>query len=242
LGSKRSPAIVWTSDDTFELGGTAYVCDPFSLRLDFEPERFCLGKVPRIVDRYEAFLAELAPRIIVEVGIMEGASTAMLAELARPDKLIAIDNLEARNTKLQDFITRRGFEDTISVYGGVDQADAERIRAIIDDEIGDDALDLVLDDASHLLDATRRTFNCLFPRLRPGGIYLLEDWATGLKADGPAPLESEQLVTLVFELIAAKGRHPSLIGDVTVKGGWVLVERGKDPIGPSFDVSQIASA
>jgi predicted O-methyltransferase YrrM len=243
VGSERAPGIVWTSEDTFELAGTEYICDKFGLRIGTEPDRFCLAKIRPLVDRYVELFATLAPSTIVEVGILEGASTALFADLARPSKLVAIDRREP-SAKLQAFITRRGLADTVAVYGGVDQGDAARLGAIVDDELGDRPIDLVVDDASHLLDPTRRTFNCLFPRLRPGGIYLLEDWATGLKADGPAPQGhgDEMLVNVVFEMIAAKGRHPTLFGDVTVRGGWVVVERGRGEIDEPFDIAARAAS
>jgi hypothetical protein len=37
-------------------------------------------------------------------------------------------------------------------------------------------LDLVIDDASHRLRETISSFEVLFPLLRPGGLFLLEDW------------------------------------------------------------------
>jgi predicted O-methyltransferase YrrM len=235
--------ITWTGEDEFELEGTRYVLDQFGVRIGSEPDRFCLAKVRTLVERYVELLRDLAPEVIVEVGILEGASTALFADLARPRRLVAIDR--ARPTaKLQAFIARRGLEGVVSLHGGVDQADADRLRSILDAELGQHAVDLVVDDASHLLDPTRATFNCLFPRLRPGGIYLLEDWALGLRAGSPAQLPAGErpLVELVFEIVAAKGRAPGAIGDVTVRGGWTLVERGAGSLDDGFDVRRLGSS
>jgi hypothetical protein len=233
-----APEIVWTADDAFELAGTQYVLDQFGIRIGSEPERFCLAKVRRLVDRYVEFFTAFAPQTIVEVGILEGASTALFADLARPRKLVAIDRGEP-SAKLLAFIERRELGEVISVFGGVDQADTGRVRSIVAQELGDAPLDLVVDDASHLLEPTRRTFNCLFPRLRPGGVYLLEDWATALRDDSPAALGPGErpLLDLVFEIVRAKGLEPQLFGDITVKGGWVLVERGTAPLDESFDIA-----
>jgi len=44
------------------------------------------------------------------------------------------------------------------------------------EEFGSDSVDLVIDDASHFLFETRESFRFLFPRLRPGGIYIIADW------------------------------------------------------------------
>jgi hypothetical protein len=48
------------------------------------------------------------------------------------------------------------------------------------DEFGQDPLDLVIDDASHLYGPSLATFETLFPALREGGLYVLEDWKTSL--------------------------------------------------------------
>ena len=37
--------------------------------------------------------------------------------------------------------------------------------------------DLIVDDASHLYRPTLASFEVLYPRLRPGGTYVIEDWA-----------------------------------------------------------------
>jgi hypothetical protein len=41
----------------------------------------------------------------------------------------------------------------------------------------------VIDDASHLLDPTRASFNVPFPLVRPGGVYVIEDWSLDLILD-----------------------------------------------------------
>ena len=48
---------------------------------------------------------------------------------------------------------------------------------IMDREFGDAPLDLVVDDASHLYDETKVALEVLLPRVRPGGLFIIEDWA-----------------------------------------------------------------
>lgn len=242
MGTEDGPAILWTSDTTFELAGTAYLCDLYGVHRANEPTRFCLAKPRPIVERYAALLAEMAPQTIVEVGILEGASTALFADLAQPRKLVAIDHDEAPTAKLRSFIERRGLDEVIAVHGGVDQADVAALERIVDADIGATPIDLVVDDASHRLALSVPTFNFFFPRLRPGGAYILEDWATGLRVGGPQDLDPGErpLVQLVFDAIAAKGRHPGLIADVTVKAGWTIIERGTTPLDGAFDLAALA--
>jgi hypothetical protein len=68
----------------------------------------------------------------------------------------------------------------VRIYHGVDQADRDTIRRLVADEFAGQPLDLVIDDASHLLTPSTATFNPLFPRQRPGGLYVIEDWSWDL--------------------------------------------------------------
>ncbi len=65
----------------------------------------------------------------------------------------------------------------------VDQGDAGSLRRLLD-EIGEDELDLIVDDGSHRPDHQQLTLGCLFPRLRSGGLYIIEDLLANGKGDG----------------------------------------------------------
>jgi hypothetical protein len=232
--------LTWTADDTFEIAGTEFVCCPV-LRGAFrsEPGRFCLVKPRSAVLAYEELLGEIKPRTIIEVGIYEGASTALMAEIARPRALIGVDRSEAPNDALAEFVERRGLSDVVSTHHGVDQADGERLRQIAAAGLAGEALDLVVDDASHRLDATRRTFNALFPMLRPGGTYLIEDWwwAHTPRTEGVWADETP-LSVLVFELVLACAYTPGVVVEVCASRDWARVTRGDAALAPEgFDLS-----
>ena len=142
-------------DDSFELGGTTYVCRPIGPRFPSEPGRFCLLKPRHEVEWYERFLRDRAPQFIVEVGSYDGASSALFAEIAHPKRLVAIDRRPEPTPAFTDFISRRGFADVVTAHYGVDQSDAPRLLGIVAEAFGDTALDLVVDDASHLVEPTR---------------------------------------------------------------------------------------
>ena len=42
--------------------------------------------------------------------------------------------------------------------------------------------DLIVDDGCHVGDVVRRSFALLWPLVRPGGFYVVEDWAVSLRA------------------------------------------------------------
>jgi hypothetical protein len=232
--------VSWTGDSSFEIGDVEYVCTPM-LRGGFrsEPGRFCLVKPKSVVAAYEELVSDLSPRVIVEVGTYDGASTAFLAEIAHPDKVIGIDLRETRSVALDDFIARRGLSGVVSAHYGVDQGDAPRLGEIVDAELEGRPIDLVVDDASHLLALTRRTFNALFPRVRPGGMYLIEDWWWAHANASESVLADEvPLTVLVFELLMACASAPDVISNVVANRNWVVVERGTAPLDPrSFDLS-----
>lgn len=232
--------VTWTGDNSFEIGDVEFVCTPM-LQGGFrsEPGRFCLVKPRSAVEAYEQLLGDREPRVIVEVGTYDGASVALFAEIARPDKLIGIDLRAIRSVALDDFIARRGLGGVVSAHYGVDQGDAARLAEIVDAELAGRPIDLVIDDASHLLELTRRTFNTLFPLVRPGGAYVIEDWwwAHATAAESILPDEIPMTV-LVFELVMACAAAPGIISRVTADHDWVIVERGNATIDPeSFDLS-----
>lgn len=84
-----------------------------------------------------------------------------------------------------------------------------------------------MDDASHYYELTKISFEKLFPLVRPGGFYVIEDWAwchwKGLESyyTGEIPL-----TRLVTELVEAAGTSANLIKNITIYQSIAVVERG----------------
>ena len=168
------------------------------------------------------------------------------AAVARPEKLVAIELEPPRSPALQEFIDKNGFAETVRPYYGVDQTDRAGITEILDREVGTAPLDLVIDDASHQLDLTRKSFDLLFPRVRPGGLYVIEDWGYthvfeefgwALEADAGQPHDETPLTALVFELTMAAASRRGLITDITVNRDWAMVRRGPAELDDTFAIS-----
>jgi predicted methyltransferase len=70
-------------------------------------------------------------------------------------------------------------EHNIKTYWGANQGNSTRLREIVHTEF-QESLDLVIDDASHMYALTKKSFETLFPLLRPGGLYIIEDWRGGI--------------------------------------------------------------
>jgi predicted O-methyltransferase YrrM len=230
--------IEWTSEQDFRVGSTGFACCPPGRTVESSAERFMLQKARWAVETYAELLAELEPKRILELGILEGGSVALLALLADPERLIAVDIAAEPVRALERFVHRHSLGERISLHFGVDQSDRAALRAIAADELGDEPLDLVIDDASHDLAPSRASFEALFPLLRPGGRYLLEDWSW---AHAPVPIRTERtpLTVMVFELTMACARHPGLIAGLEINRGWAVVERG--PEAPADGGLELAS-
>lgn len=223
----------WLGAERFAVGDTVFQLPPPGQLLtadSLEGADFFVMKDRAAVERYAALAADLRPRRIVELGVFQGGSTALLAELFAPQRLVAIDR-----EPVGDVLARYP---AVEVHDDVDQADRARLATIA----GDEPLDLVIDDCSHLYEPTRASFNELFPRLRPGGRFVIEDWRwahPALDAEDDGLFEGEvPLTRLVFEIVLALPSVPGLIADVRIDEDSVWVERGSAAVDPAgFDVT-----
>lgn len=127
-------------------------------------------------DIYEPYFSPLRAKAglkLVEVGVCEGESVKVFASYFRDAEILGID----LDDKKLDFSAypRVRFEQA-------DQADGPTLDRLARD-FAPDGLDIVIDDASHVGMLSRLTFEALFPLVRPGGLYVVEDWGTGYIAD-----------------------------------------------------------
>jgi predicted O-methyltransferase YrrM len=253
----------WKTDMYLEVDGTDFAlapADALVMQTAIDSGALLLRKPRRMVEQYDAMRSEIDPTNVLELGIYNGGSTALLALLFRPRRLVAIDITPSRAPALDDFIDDKGLHDVVHPYFGVDQGDRALLEKIVADEFGTEPLDLVIDDASHLLPETTASFNALFPRLRPGGLFVLEDWswqhprdedvvgfllrdeqasqelARRLQAGDVAPPVSR----LVLELVLTAAYAPEIVDEVTsVRRGFLVVRRGDAALDPNeFDITQ----
>jgi len=141
----------------------------------------------------------------------------------------------------------------------MDQADRDRVGAIMDEEFPGGPLDLVIDDASHLLAESRLSFESLFPRLRPGGLFVIEDWngkhllsdrmlttmqsqsksernaserqiGERVVSDGIPPIP---LYRLVVELMLARASSGHAVEEINIDEFWTVIRRGPAELDPA---------
>ena len=240
-------APTWETEDRCVVDGTVFQTLPVDLLEQEKPSfsmkgaDFLLLKERPLVERHVELIQALDPRNVVELGVYEGGSTAFLFQVAAPRRLVAVDLKPPNNPTLPDFVARRGLEDDLRVFYDVDQADRPRLATILADAFGDEPLDLVVDDCSHLYEPTRASFNELFPRLREGGVYVIEDWtwahAPGAGPEGMWP-DEVPLTRLIFEIVLALPSIEGLIADIKMDQWSVRVTRGDAQVeAEGFDIS-----
>lgn len=180
----------WEGDDRLVVGPTSFdlTVDPARWAASSSADRFVLLKTRRMV---EAFVRNVPDRVerVVDLGIFKGGSIALCCELFHPERIVGVDLEPARVQALDEFVDRRSLGRSVELHFGTDQGDREALTRIVEDGSGGRPLDLVVDDGSHLYTPTRASLEVLLPRLRPGGVYVIEDWGwahwEGTRWQGP---------------------------------------------------------
>ena len=119
---------------------------------------------------YQRYLAEMdaAAPVILELGVHRGDSLEMLADYFPAGLVLGVD----ANPMDIVFSTPR-----IKAYQGLQDDAALHERIMAENNIA--AYDLIIDDCAHIGSLAAASFQILFPRLKPGGLYIIEDWGAG---------------------------------------------------------------
>ncbi len=193
-----------------------------------------LFKDQKFIRAYLKQLDGLRVDRMIEVGVWDGGSAIFFWNLFKPKMLSCIE-LKSQAPALTDYIDTQSLSESFRVHFGVDQSDRAAVAAVAREDFPQGAVDLIIDDASHLYAPSRATFEVLFPSLREGGLYVLEDWKTNLVfpnfGGGEAP-DSPPLHQLVFELLDYSMRHTDVIPSVRCWHNFVLIERGPGDLLP----------
>lgn len=245
----------WLDDHRCVVDGTSFeLKDVGDAGEKKDPSSLVIVKPRWMVERYAALRERFVAANVLEIGIHRGGSTALLALLLRPKKLIAVDLDPEPPADLTAFLSASGLERSVRTFHGVDQADRKRLGEILSAELGEEPIDLVIDDASHRLRETRESFHVAFPRLRPGGLFVLEDWSTEHSleqalAKDPAALARidadtdwrpppTPLSRLVLEIVLGAGSRPDVFAHVELLQEWAAIERGAAALDrDAFDVA-----
>lgn len=162
----------------------------------------------------------LRPVRLLEVGVHQGTSVKTLSRYFARGRVVGVD-LKVPDIDLSD-------HPNVSLIA-CDQRDRSGLHQICDRE-APQGFDVIIDDASHVGEWTLETYRALFPRLKPGGLYFIEDWATGYWPqwfDGSSPrmtqVDGKRVVSHDFGVV---GVVKSLVDDVVHQPvAWMHVRR-----------------
>jgi hypothetical protein len=194
-----------------------------------ETTGFVFYKDKKLIDMYEAFFkSEHYPKIerMLEIGMWDGGSAVFWHKLLQPSTLIGVDLMKSRKgTAFETY--KKLHQDSFHDYWEVDQTDRKRLKEILKTHLGEQDLDLVFDDASHRYHQSLASFNIVFPHVKKGGYYIIEDWAWvhWLHEDSSAYPDYTEPTRLIFELVEAAG-NVGLIESIHVCSGFTAVKRG----------------
>jgi len=112
---------------------------------------------------------------LLEIGIRKGGSLQLWRDYFRRGFIIGID------IKLpEDFVSG----ERIQMFEG-SQSDKKFLSEVAN-KVAPERFDIIIDDASHIGTLTKTAFWHLFDNhLKPGGLYVIEDWGTGYLDDFP---------------------------------------------------------
>jgi SAM-dependent methyltransferase len=241
--------LLWIEPNELQIGETRfYLCfdSEISDAIDSTPDKFVMMKDDSMIKRCLASFPASVENM-VELGIYKGGSIAMYEELFTPNRLVGIDLLPERVAALDEYLDRRDATDRVRLHYGTAQDDRQAIKGILREDFADNrCLDVVIDDASHQYQPTKEALKILLPLLRPGGIYLIEDW--GWAHCRPEDrhwrnpeynLDDIPLSRLVFEAVMVSCSNPEVISDVLIDWGRAILVRGwKDVPEPDFEISR----
>lgn len=153
-----------------------------SLKLDLE--RYDTDKiVSQYLDRYDPILEPWVEKkiVLLELGVFKGSSLLLWHDYFPLGTIVGIDRKLPNDFSLPPAGTER-----IHMYEG-SQADPKFLSRVAN-EVAADGFDIIIDDCSHIGELTKISFWHLFDNhLKPGGLYVIEDWGTGYQdhwADG----------------------------------------------------------
>ena len=207
--------IEWLDEDRFRVGDLRfrYTRDYASVTTD---EEIIILKERPFVESYVSLFERERPKRLLEVGFFEGGSSLLWASLFPEMQITAID-LRPISPTLESLAAR--FKN-LQLRSPVAQDDAAALAEI-------EKPNMVIDDASHDYELTRRTFELLFPRLAPGEKYVIEDWGWGHWPNwGEQWAEKPALSNLIVELTIAAASSPQWVERIEADFRTATITRG----------------
>src|ERR1700722_10851024 len=159
--NKRKPISLTPSDSTAAISFERLVA------LFFAHQGNVVDKWEQYLSIYASefgrFLSQAQPVRLLEIGVQNGGSLELWAKyLPNGSEIVGLD--------IDPAVEKLHFDRPIKVVVA-DVKDTERRDLLL----GDEPFDIIIDDGSHHSDDIIQAFRSLFDKLRPGGVYIVED-------------------------------------------------------------------
>ena len=200
----------------------------------------------KVVHAKQLMHGKVSPVQHKDVGVFKGGSVVLLNEVFAPDALLALELNPLDKPPLQRYLASRG-RGRVTFLRGIDQANRKAVHTACDRAFGDAPIDLVIDDASHWYPQTLATFTALFPRLAPGGLYVIEDWGWAhwpglhwqVEFGGAYFADKLPVSNLIVDLALLSAALPDAFPRIAFDSVSIYVERGAGEIARDFDVGAL---
>lgn len=159
--------------------------------------------------------------VILEIGVHEGSSLLMWGEYFKNSKIYGLDDFHRENhpefynvsTTSYDYVADRlSINSNITPIKG-SQGSAEDLDKALD-IIGEE-IDIIIDDGAHWPDFIDISLGKLFPKLKSGGMYIVEDVSTSEERQAkklsqkPEHVYEERLIEKLEHISNVKNIYPS---------------------------------
>jgi cephalosporin hydroxylase len=227
---------VITSDDGFTFEGVRYITSTTDYSTKTGPEGVVLLKPKDWIGLYCDLVEREQIRNVLELGVYQGGMSVFLPSFEPKLRYMGIEFSPESAAITSVIAGLPGIKDRIRIDYGTSQSDPS-MPAKVADHFGSPDLDLVIDDASHMYEESRRSFELFFPMLRPGAPYIVEDWGWAHWPNyRPSRLFAYQpcLSNLLFEVSMLAASAPDMVASVEVKSSMFIVRRGPAAIKPGW--------
>lgn len=227
--------INWINNSSFEIEGYRITLDwavGGSKRASSDRD-FIMMKGRDFIHHYTD-LEKTGIEKVLEFGVYQGGSVVFLDKLFHPNKLSAIELTQQAIPALNRYASTTGGR--VKIYYGLSQDNSDRITTILQDDFGGQ-VDFVVDDASHWYEYSKSTFQTVFPYLKPGGYYFIEDWSWSFQRDFQSPsngwFNQNSLANLAIDLMEDM-INSDVIDNIEISRQLIKVRRSKAPVRPVF--------
>lgn len=151
------------------------------------------GTAHSYIEIYEAEMPKTKGISLLEIGIWEGHSIAMWQEFFTDSEIIGVDiSLDRLRFDLKNAVM------------------ADATKPIL--ELQSKQFDYVIDDGSHKVEHQKKSFEWLWPLIKPGGRYFIEDVVSSIALnDLLLFLENQDLDFRVFDHREKTGRYDDIL-------------------------------